>query len=339
MLSEKHIVEKSKALVWAQLQDYGIGELKILDTYLSRINARDPNSSVVTFTKKEYATLMNIDPNIRTSQLKTYTKKLLSNVVTIDLPDEGYVQYPLFSKAECRYDQKQNQVLITVKCHEELKAAFFDITKDGYIKYQLKNVISLRSQYSIRLYTILKANPFGWTVKVEELRERLGASSATYNEFKRFNNMVLKKAVEEINDITDIDVTAENIKSGRSVVAVKFKVQQKKQLVLDAGDIPMPMEEIDEQIALDGFDNAPYGGPDDPLALVADALPPEFSRDQVDVLRNLALKHVPPEISNQPAEVEMWIFEYLQDKTKLMKAAGNVKTPFGWLRRAVEEDW
>ena len=337
MLNEKHIVEKSKALVWAQLQDYGIGELKILDTYLSRINARDPNSSLVTFTKKEYATLMGIDPNIRTSQLKTYTKKLLSNVVTMDLPEEGYVQYPLFSKAECRYDQKQNQVLITIKCHEELKAAFFDITKDGYIKYQLRNVIALRSQYSIRLYTMLKANPFGWTVKVEELREKLCATSATYDEFKRFNNMVLKKAVDEINEITDIDVKAENVKQGRSVVAIKFSVQQKKQVVLNPGDIPMPNEaEGDGLFPLDEYD-AELTDPDDPLGLAISALPREFSRDQVELLRNLALQHVPQELKHN-IDKEMWICEYLQQKTMLMKTAG-AKYPFGWLRREVEEDW
>lgn len=334
MLNEKNIVEKSKALVWAQLQDYGIGELKILDTYLSRINARDPNSSLVTFTKKEYATLMGIDPNIRTSQLKTYTKKLLSNVVTLDLPDEGYVQYPLFSKAECRYDEKQNQVIITVKCHEELKAAFFDITKDGYVRYQLKNVISLRSQYSIRLYTILKANPFGWTAKVEDLREKLGATSATYDEFKRFNNMVLKKAVEEINQITDIDVTAENVKRGRSVVAIKFGVQQKKQVVLDPHDLPGLEEETPDT----RYEDSPaIPDPDDPLALAITALPPEFTREQVELLHDLAIPHI-PEDKTTTNEQEMWIFEYLQQKVRLMKTA-HVKFPFGWLRRAVEEDW
>jgi len=340
MLSEKNIVEKSKALVWAQLQDYGIGELKILDTYLSRINARDPNSSLVTFTKKEYATLMGIDPNIRTNQLKTYTKKLLSNVVTIELPDEGYVQYPLFSKAECRYDQKQNQVLITVRCNEELKPVFFDISRDGYVKYQLKNVINLRSQYSIRLYTILKANPFGWTAKVEELRERLGAASATYDEFKRFNNMVLKKAVDEINQITDIDVTAENIKRGRTVVAVKFSVQQKKQVVLNPGDLPASeneeMGEEPEQFFLDGFDPS-IPDPDDTLGLAISALPPDLTREQVELLRTLAVPHVPNDV--QPGiDAELWIHDYLQKKTALMRAAG-AKHPFGWLRRAVEEDW
>ena len=47
MLDERYWVEKSKALVWAQFQDYSPGELKILDTYLSRIDPRNPESSLV----------------------------------------------------------------------------------------------------------------------------------------------------------------------------------------------------------------------------------------------------------------------------------------------------
>ncbi|MBQ4510538.1 MAG: replication initiation protein, partial [Clostridia bacterium] len=58
-----------------------------------------------------------------------------------------------------------------------------------------KNIISLKSQYSIRLYPMLKDMPFGWTVELTELRKKLGATSSTYNEFKRFNDLILKKAI------------------------------------------------------------------------------------------------------------------------------------------------
>ena len=202
MLDEKYIVEKSKALVWAQFQDYSPGELKILDTYLSRIDARNPDSSLVTFTKKEYADLMGLDSDIRTEQLKTYTGGLLSNVVTIDLPERGYVQYPLFSEAKCYLDDKSGQVTIEVDCNPKLKTAFFDIAKNGYVRYQLKNIIALRSQYSVRLYPKLKDRPFGWTVSIEELRKILGATASSYDLFKDFNKHVLQKAIKEINEIT-----------------------------------------------------------------------------------------------------------------------------------------
>jgi hypothetical protein len=340
MLDERYWVEKSKALVWAQFQDYSPGELKILDTYLSRIDPRKPESSLVTFTKKEYAELMGLDSDIRTEQLKTYTGGLLSNVVTIDLPEKGYVQYPLFSEAKCYLDDKSGQVTIEVDCNHKLKDAFFDIARNGYVRYQLKNIISLKSQYSVRLYPKLKDRPFGWTVPVPELRKILGATAASYDVFKDFNKHVLQKAVKEINEITDITVTTENVRKGRSVVSIKFTVTEKKQVLLDKEQADLFKNE-EEQIKLEGVidaDPSPIGDPDDPLALCASALPADLTREQVELLRQLALEHLPFTVANM-AERDLWLFDYLREKTMLMKATPNVVSPFGWLRQAVAENW
>ena len=346
MLDEKYIVEKSKALVWAQFQDYSPGELKILDTYLSRIDPRNPDASLVTFTKKEYADLMGLDSDIRTEQLKTYTGGLLSNVVTIDLPDKGYVQYPLFSEAKCYLDDKSGQVTIEVDCNHKLKTAFFDIARNGYVRYQLKNIISLKSQYSVRLYPKLKDRPFGWTVSVEELRKMLGATAASYDVFKDFNKHVLQKAVKEINEITDINVTTENVRKGRSVVSIRFKVTDKQQHVISKEDAEIfkdakDAESDEEQILLGGVIDTDYvdvEDTEDPLALCASALPANFTREQVELLRSLAVEHLPFTVASL-AEKELWLHDYLDQKTKLMQATPDVYAPFAWLRRAVMEDW
>lgn len=333
MLDENYIVERSKALVWAQLKDYGVGELKILDTYLSRINARDPDSSMVTFTKKEYAELMGLDPDIRTSQLKSYTKSLLSNVVTIELPKNGYVQYPLFSEATCYHDDEKGQVLIKIECNEKLKAAFFGIAQDGYIKYQLKKTIALSSQYSMRLYYCLKDRPMGWTVELDELREILGATAPTYKEFKRFNSLVLQKSVKEINDITDVGVSTENVKKGRSVVAIKFHVTAKDVVILDKDEVEKLSIPEQEEVP-----EAEISDIDDPLGMSISVLPRELTRAQVEVLHNLAVDHIPAYITNRD-EMEMWISDYLQEKVLMMKASAKVEKPYNWLYGAVKEDW
>ena len=334
MLDETYIVERSKPLVWAQFQDYGVGELKILDTYLSRINARDPDSSVVVFSKKEYAELMGLDPDIRTTQLKAYTRGLLSNVVTIDLPDHGYVQYPLFSEAKCYLDKELGQIMVMIECNEKLKAAFFGLAESGYIKYQLKNIIALTSQYSVRLYPRLKDRPFGWTVDLDELRKLLGATAPTYKEFKRFNNLVLQKSVKEINEITDLIVETETIKKGRSVVAIKFKVKN-KELPMNTEALEAPEDSGSEQGA-EIVREIP--SIDDPLGMSISALPAEFTRAQVEMLHNAAARYVPYEVSSFD-EKHMWISDYLQAKVLLMKATPGVRSPFKWLSKAVAEDW
>lgn len=345
MLDEKYIVEKSKALVWAQFQDYSPGELKILDTYLSRIDPRNPDASLVTFTKKEYAELMGLDSDIRTEQLKTYTGGLLSNVVTIDLPEKGYVQYPLFSEAKCYLDDKSGQVTIEVDCNHKLKAAFFDIARNGYVRYQLKNIISLKSQYSVRLYPKLKDRPFGWTIKVAELRKMLGATATSYDVFKDFNKHVLQKAIKEINEITDITVTTENVRKGRSVESIRFKVTEKANHVISKEDTELLCKEKEDmdmnQMFIDAVLTPSYvdpNDPDDPMALFASALSPSFTREQVEMLRLLALDHLPFTVGTLE-DRDLWLHDYLYKKTKLLEATPDVYAPFAWLRRAVAEDW
>ena len=346
MLDENYIVEKSAPLVWAKLKDYGAGELKILDTYLSRINARDEESSCVTFTKKEYAQLMGVGADVRTTQLKEYTQNLLSNVVTMSLPGEGYVQYPLFSEAKCFFDERRNQTVVTIDCNPKLKQAFFNIAKDGYVRYQLKNVINLKSQYSIRLYTFLKARPFGWTVSVDDLREKLGATSSTYDAFKRFNDLILKKTVKEINDITDIFIEMDLIRRGRTVEKIKFQVSQNSRASLAEviqEEVPEPQsdpaqtslfeENLEEDWEVGTFDA------NDPLDLFVDLLPKHFTRGQVELLRAHAAEHFPFGTCSNADERDLLMHDYIQEKLLLMRATPNVKNEFGFLKDAIIGDW
>lgn len=342
MLNENHNIEKSMALVWAKLTDYGAGELKILDTYLSRINARNPESSRVTFTKREYAGLMGLDADIRTSQLKACTTKLLKNVVSIDFPDgSGYDQYPLFYKATTKMDKELGQVVIQIECHPELKEAFFDIAKDRYITYQLKNTIALKSQYSIRLYCALMAKQkYGWKVGVDELRERLCATNPAYKEFKRFNNLVLKKAIEEINAVTNIRVETEYIRKGRSIAFIQFTVEVIKSEPDESTDEPELLDAPDPE-ALPAVPELPESKANKGVEMVLEVLPEGFTQEQAELLYSLASDYVPYTVLSFD-EKHNFVSDFVQSKVRLMRTqrkpvAKNAQ--FSWLRKAVEKDW
>jgi guanylate kinase len=97
----------------------------------------------------------------------------------------------------------------------------------------------------------------------------------------------------------------------------------------------------EEQILLGGVIDADYvdiEDTEDPLALCASALPSNFTREQVELLRSLAIEHLPFTVASL-AEKELWLHDYLDQKTKLMQATPDVYAPFAWLRRAVMEDW
>lgn len=346
MLKETNVVEKSNALVWAGTTNYGVNELKIFETYLSRIDARRPESARVTFTKKEYLQLLGLDPETKTSHIRKITEKLMSNVVSIELPGQGIKLRHLFSKVDILLDKDLKQNVIIIECDSDLREAFFDLSERGYIKYQLKNTINLRSEYSIRLYTYLMACPHGWTVSVEDLKEKLGVNAkkkngetSVYDTFKRFNDLIIQKSVKEINEITNMRVEAETIKKGRKAVAVKFHILE---ILTPHNTSNDEVEEVaaataPQEVQLSLLDNNTIPDADDPLAMIMSDLPFGFTREHAQVLRDLALPHVPYTVMSFE-EKEMFISDYIRSKVLLMHASG-AKNPFAWLRKAVEEDW
>jgi plasmid replication initiation protein len=54
-----------------------------------------------------------------------------------------------------------------------------------------------------------------------------------YPQFKELNKFVIKQAVEELNQRSDLVISFETIKKGRSVAALAFTFKQNKQMKMD----------------------------------------------------------------------------------------------------------
>ena len=85
---------------------FSLGELKLLDTYISRINAADDTRRTVIFTKEEYEALMLMGLTcVDYRTLKKHTGGMLGKVVTLEMPNKEYVQFVLFEGARYRKDE------------------------------------------------------------------------------------------------------------------------------------------------------------------------------------------------------------------------------------------
>ena len=231
-LDAKHWVQKSDPLVLMRSVPFSLGELKILDTYISRINAADDTRRTVIFTKEEYEELMGITcANYRA--LQKHTKGLLGKVVELQMPNKDYLQFVLFTKSYYHKDE-YGKPIIEITCTEEAKDLFFCIGKYRYFKYALENVISLTRKSSYLLYLYIRHNRYRiqWDIDIEELRDSVldCKGKKTYYEFKEFKKSILDPAVEEINNKTDCHFTYEAIKRGRKVAKIKFIYQKQDQI-------------------------------------------------------------------------------------------------------------
>lgn len=246
-LRDGNLVEKSKRLVWARFNQYTAGEMRLLETYLSRINPRDPESSRVQFTLAEYKELLG-RPELDVRNVKPQLDHFLGNVVTIEGIKNGapaWDMYTLFTRASCLYDEDLRQYVISINCNPELRSVFFNLAEDGYIRYRLRYTKDMKSQYSIKLYGILRdwLHKGSYTVPIERLREDLGAIEKSYLQFRRFREWVIDRAISEINELSDLKVTYTKIKKGRSVTDICFKIKLKPtQKAIEAHAKEMPQE-------------------------------------------------------------------------------------------------
>lgn len=86
----------------------------------------------------------------------------------------------------------------------------------------------------------------GW-ITLEMWRELLGIEDGQYSFFKDFNKRVLKPAIQEINETSDIVLSTEYKREKRKVTALKFHIQDNPQHCLPLLDPPTLPEQLDSQ--------------------------------------------------------------------------------------------
>ena len=142
---------------------------------------------------------------------------------------------------------------VTIKFHEDMMPFLLELTKGGqfYTHYELKYVLAMKSQYSIRLYELLKSyqrNNYEWFFDIDALKKQLNCEN--YKDFKDFRKRVLEPAVEEINEYSDITIAWEPVTEGRKVVRISFyMIAKKKDALLDAERAIQ--DELDGQMDID----------------------------------------------------------------------------------------
>ena len=123
----------------------------------------------------------------------------------------------------------RNSGTVMIKIDDMLKPYLLQL-KENFTQYELLYTLAMQSQYSLRLYEILKSYEFRKRISydVEALKRTLSAEK--YTLFGDFKRRVLDIALREINDLSDITVSYALIKKNRKYVGVDFIIALKKDL-------------------------------------------------------------------------------------------------------------
>jgi plasmid replication initiation protein len=101
-----------------------------------------------------------------------------------------------------------------------------------FTSYQIQQVTQLTGKYAIRLYELLIAwREVGKVPQIElsEFRVKLGVEDDEYKAMNHFKSRVLEPSIKQINQHTDIIVSYEQHKRGRTITGFSFKFKQKSQ--------------------------------------------------------------------------------------------------------------
>ncbi len=356
-LKESFLVEKRNILNEIRANSMSLQELRFFSIYLSKINSRDLNTRVVRFSLSDFRNIMEFSSHVKIDYIKHITNSLLCKVVNVPTENGGYEGFQLFMRCKVEPDENGDWY-VEIDAHDQALPLMFQF-KERYFTYELWNALRLKSSNQLRMYEILKQyeNVGERVISVKELKELLGISQNEYPRYGDFKMCVLEVCQRALEESTDIKYTFEPTgKKGKSgkILHLKFIISKNT----DYSD-PISLNEflasIENRAAADKefMEAADKSALDDDesyfnsklFPLLSDAFSREFSREEVQVLYDLAIK-VKPYVPVQGGfyDYPLIIFDYLKlkyDELQLRASRRNLeplKSRFGYLKKIIEAD-
>ncbi|GEK59446.1 hypothetical protein CHL76_11935 [Marinococcus halophilus] len=228
-ISPEHTVTQSNDLIMSR-QDLTIQERRIIYAFASLIHKEDNDFKIHRVKVKDIADILGI-------QTKNYYRKV-QNIV-LGLQQKGaYIQKEkseLYVNWVASSEYFHGQGCVELEFSQKMKPYLLEL-KQRFTPFKLRNVLRLRSEYSMRMYELLKKDEFRHQVSysIPELRQLLNIEEGKYEPYANFKNRILKKAQEELENYTDLTFSYVEIKEGRKVAALTFAIQPNDKYVENA---------------------------------------------------------------------------------------------------------
>ncbi|OQX02236.1 MAG: hypothetical protein BWK73_43380 [Thiothrix lacustris] len=234
------VVTQSNELVSARYA-LPLGEMRLLFTVISKIQPDDTKLTVYRIPVAEFADFLGVAKGSAYTEMKKITHSIVTRYVEIKSPGR-LVQTTWVSQAE----YIDGTGMVDVRLSEAMIPHLLQLKNGNFTQCKLLMLLSFKSQYTLRLYMLLKQkrdhNPRAKNYEFElgELRKLLGVSVERiertdkftktqeaielYQEYRTFKKYVLEVAQKEINAKGDIGFEYDEIRHGRPVTALSFRV-------------------------------------------------------------------------------------------------------------------
>lgn len=225
-------VVKANRLIQAS---YTLGLVEQRIILLAVVKARETgegikDNSILHISAADYSKSFEVTKQAAQQALADAVETLFSRQVTIEHFDEVLGRkIPLTIRWINAMSYIDDAAMIALRFNPDVIPEFTRL-EANFTAYMLENIKDLNSAYSIRLYELLSQyRGIGKTplIEVAEFRRIMGLTDTEYKYIDDLKRRVLDLAVKQVKSTTDLDVSYEQFKQGRSIKGFVFFITPK----------------------------------------------------------------------------------------------------------------
>ena len=225
-MSNELTISKANSFVEASYQ-MTLDEMRVLSLTLGVFDPLNPVRGFE-FTVTEFCQhFPDVNPDIAYTQVQKAILKIAKRDMVLRDDEKMFVAVPFVKKRV--YFKTEGRFYI--EFHEDLIPYIANL-KARYTKYELVNIGAFTSTHTIRLYELCSQyKTVGKReIKIDDLKDWLQVKGK-YDLYADFRKRVIEPSVNEINKKSDLLISVEPVKRGRSIIALTFTIKSKKSAV------------------------------------------------------------------------------------------------------------
>ena len=225
VFKSNHVIEASYRLT--------LSEQRLVLMCIQRIKKGQKVTAETPFevTAADFADMFSISVDRAYVALQDVADKLYERSITIHQPDP---EHPKLSKTTTRWISQKDYFDSEGKMRVYFSPKvikYISLLEGNFTRYNLEHIAGMGSVYGIRFYELMKSWLFGDSkntkkVEINDLKDILDLKDKKgnyqYPSIKDFKLYVLDKAMDDINEHSDLSASYETEKTGRKITHFNF---------------------------------------------------------------------------------------------------------------------
>jgi plasmid replication initiation protein len=250
--SEYHFVQSNHLIEARNKQHLTFLEKLIFAKMCTMIDPQDTDFIDYTIYIRDIIDILGItDGGGAYQNIVEAAKKLKSRDITIIVKDKESGREEILDTnlvigvKRAKTTKDDRDLYVKLSFHPDLKPYLLQL-KSNFTLLDIRNFVRLHSGSTMRIYELLKqyenTNSKQREISLDTLKRMLGVTDK-YPKYGNFKQKILEEALKRINESTDITFTYEEIKNGRKVDAIRFKIAKKALPLNPPNDAPKSLHE------------------------------------------------------------------------------------------------